>query len=75
MNPVTILLICISIILVIFVVFIPVIMSVLDPHNIPDNLTNYYKSKKLKVTLIVGDIALVVVGAIWLYAYKFGLLV
>lgn len=75
MNPVTILLIGISILLGVFVVFIPVIMSVLDPHNIPDNLANYYSSKKLKVTLIVGAIALVIVGAIWLYAYKFGLLV
>ena len=75
MNPVTILLIGISILLGVLVIFIPVIMSVLDPHNIPDNLVNYYRSKKIKVTLIVGVIALVVVGAIWLYAYKFGLLV
>lgn len=42
MNSLIILLIGISILLVVFVIFIPVIMSVLDPHNIPDNLTNYY---------------------------------
>ena len=74
MSPLTILLIGISIVLVLLVFFIPVIMSVLDPHNIPDNLANYYRSKKIKVTLIVGVIALIIVGAIWLYAFKFGLL-
>ena len=61
MNPLTILLIGISIVLVLLVFFIQVIMSVLDTHNIPDNLANYYRSKKIKVTLIVGVIALIIV--------------
>lgn len=74
MNPVTILLISISIVLATFVILIPFIMSVLDPHNIPTNLANYYRSKKIKVTLIFSVIVLVVVAAIWLCAYKFGLL-
>ena len=74
MSPLTILLIGISIVLVLLVFFIPVIMSVLDPHNIPDNLANYYRSKKIKVTLIFSVIVLVVVAVIWLCSYKFGLL-
>ena len=74
MNPVTILFISISIVLVTFVILIPFIMSVLDPHNIPDNLANYYRSKKIKVTLIFSVIVLVVVAVIWLCSYKFGLL-
>ena len=74
MNPVTILLISISVVLAIFVIFIPFIMSVLDPRNIPTNLANYYRSKKIKVTLIIGVIVLIIVAAIWLFSYKFGLL-
>ena len=74
MNPVTILFISISIVLVTFVILIPFIMSVLDPHNIPARLVNYYRSKKIKVTLIFGVIVLIIVAAIWLCAYKFGLL-
>ena len=74
MNPVTILLISISVVLAIFVILIPFIMSVLDPRNIPTSLVNYYRSKKIKVTLIIGVIALIIVAAIWLFSYKFGLL-
>ena len=74
MNPVTILLISISVVLAIFVILIPFVMSVLDPRNIPTNLVNYYRSKKIKVTLIIGVIVLIIVAAIWLFSYKFGLL-
>lgn len=74
MNPVTILLISISIVLVTFVILNPFIMSVLDPHNIPASLVNYYKSKKIKVSLIFSVIVLIIVVVIWLCAYKFGLL-
>ena len=74
MNPLTFLLIGISIVLVTFVILIPFIMSVLDPHNIPASLVNYYRSKKIKVTLIFSVIVLVVIAVIWLCAYKFGLL-
>ena len=74
MNPVTILLISISIVLVTFVILIPFIMSVLDPHNIPASLANYYKSKKIKVTLIFSVIVLVIIAVIWICAYEFGLL-
>ena len=74
MNPLTLLLIIISALLFVIVLFIPFIMSILDPKNIPDNLANYYSSKKMTTTIVVGVIMLVVVGAIWLYAFKFGLL-
>lgn len=73
MNPLTVLLIGITVVLALLVFFIPMIMSVLDPHNIPANLANYYRSKKLKVTLVVGVIVLIIVSVIWLYAFKFGL--
>ena len=49
-------------------------MSVLDPHNIPASLANYYKSKKIKVTLIFSVIVLVIIAVIWICAYEFGLL-
>lgn len=74
MNPMTVLLIIISVIFVGVTALIPLIMSILDPKNIPINLRNYYSSKKTKTTIIFGICALVVVGGIWLFSFCFGLI-
>ena len=74
MNPVTILLISISVILLAVVAFIPFIMTILSPHNLPDHLSNYYSSNIFKTTFLGGLIMFVIILAIWLFAYCFGLL-
>ena len=73
MQPIIILSIIFSVVLLLIAVGIPFIMSLLDPHNIPTNLVNYYKKKKVWATIIACIIAVVLIASIWGYVLGFAI--
>ena len=73
MEPSVVLLIFFSIILVVIAFMIPIIMSVLDPRNIPNNLRGYYSKKKRIATIIAFVIVGIIMLIAWTYVFVFAL--